>query len=184
MNKQILFFYKLFIKALCIYFISFNVHAEQPRVVNNTGFSDGVFQTCAAVGKYYCMRVFAGKNGDNYLNAGGGCATYSGSSTFFMGDVVVQKGTIRTLNADDRATFYFPNGITEQVNGGHNSGGNCETGSNWQRTPNRDVIPLGTTFTVAADVRVGGGGKHGDKWMYISNPICKITVMRLMLQMG
>ncbi|WP_318477811.1 GEVED domain-containing protein [Photobacterium leiognathi] len=159
MNKQILFFYKLFIKALCIYCISFNSYAEQPRVISNSGFSDGVFQNCAPVGKYYCMRVFAGKNGDNYLNAGGGCRVFNGSSTFFMGDVVVQKGTIRTLNADDKATYYFPNGITETINGGHTAGGNCETGRNTQRTVNRDVIPLGTTFTVASDVLVGGGGE-------------------------
>ncbi len=35
----------------------------------------------------------------------------------------------------------------------------CETGRNTQRTVNRDVIPLGTTFTVASDVLVGGGGE-------------------------
>ncbi|PSU98120.1 GEVED domain-containing protein [Photobacterium kishitanii] len=145
--------------ALILLLISVSINAEQPRVISNSGFSNGVFQTCAAVGKYYCMRVFAGRNGDNYLNAGSGCATFNGSSTFYMGDVVVQKGTIRTLNADDRATFYFPNGVTKQINGGHNAGGNCETGSNHTQTFNQDIVPLGTTFTVAADVKVGGGGE-------------------------
>lgn len=143
---------------LCL-LLTTTTNAEEPRVTNNTGFSDGRFERCTPSGILYCMRVFAGRNGDNYLDAGGGCANHSGSSSFYLGDVNVDHGTIRTLNADDRATFYFPNGINYAVNGGHNSGGACETGSNHQITPNRDVRPLGNTFTVSANVKVGGKGE-------------------------
>ncbi|SMY38317.1 GEVED domain-containing protein [Photobacterium andalusiense] len=143
---------------LCL-FLTALTKAEEPRVTSNTGFSDGRFERCTPSGILYCMRVFAGRNGDNYLDAGGGCANHSGSSSFYLGDVNVDHGTIRTLNADDRATFYFPNGINYAVNGGHNAGGSCETGSNHQITPNRDVRPLGSTFTVSANVKVGGKGE-------------------------
>ncbi|PTB31822.1 right-handed parallel beta-helix repeat-containing protein [Photobacterium phosphoreum] len=143
---------------LCL-FLTALTKAEEPQVTNNTGFSNGRFERCTPSGILYCMRVFAGRNGDNYLDAGGGCANHSGSSSFYLGDVNVDHGTIRTLNADDRATFYFPNGINYAVNGGHNSGGVCETGANHKITPNRDVRPLGNTFTVSANVKVGGLGE-------------------------
>ncbi|SMY18045.1 right-handed parallel beta-helix repeat-containing protein [Photobacterium aquimaris] len=149
--RNVLLFLCLFLTAL--------TKAEEPRVTSNTGFSDGRFERCTPSGILYCMRVFAGRNGDNYLDAGGGCANHSGSSSFDLGDVNVDHGTIRTLNADDRATFYFPNGINYAVNGGHNAWGSCETGSNHQITPNRDVRPLGSTFTVSANVKVGGKGE-------------------------
>lgn len=138
---------------------SFSLRADAPAVISNSGFSNGVFQTCAPIGQYNCMRVFAGRNGDNYLDAGGGCANHSGSSTFYLGDVQVGYAIVRRLNADDRATFHFPNGRNYNVNGGSNSGGNCETGSNHVVDVNQNIGAIPTTFTVSADVKVGGKGE-------------------------